>query len=75
MLATCRSPPPQAAGTQPALTPETQQGDRDAAELPNPKNRGHGRNLGGGALEDAETRGLHIRGNIGSIRLDVWLQG
>jgi uncharacterized protein (TIGR02099 family) len=30
--------------------------------------------LGGGALEDAGTRGLHIRGNIESIRLDEWLR-
>ena len=30
--------------------------------------------LGGGDLTAAETRGLHIRGNIEDIRLDDWLQ-
>jgi uncharacterized protein (TIGR02099 family) len=30
--------------------------------------------LGGGVLEAAETRGLHIRGNVGSVRLDEWLR-
>jgi uncharacterized protein (TIGR02099 family) len=30
--------------------------------------------LGGGALTEAETRGLHIRGNVESVRLDEWLR-
>ena len=30
--------------------------------------------LGGGALEAADTRGLHIRGNVESVRLDEWLR-
>jgi uncharacterized protein (TIGR02099 family) len=30
--------------------------------------------LGGGELEAAETRGLHIRGNVASFRLDEWLR-
>lgn len=30
--------------------------------------------LGGGELQAAETRGLHIRGNVESIRFDEWLQ-
>ena len=30
--------------------------------------------LGGGELQPAETRGLHIRGNIASLRFDEWLQ-
>jgi uncharacterized protein (TIGR02099 family) len=30
--------------------------------------------LGGVALTEAETRGLHIRGNVESVRLDEWLR-
>jgi uncharacterized protein YhdP len=30
--------------------------------------------LGGGTLSDAETRGLHIRGNVESILFDEWLR-
>jgi uncharacterized protein (TIGR02099 family) len=30
--------------------------------------------LGGGEFQPAETRGLHIRGNVASIRFDEWLQ-
>ena len=30
--------------------------------------------LGGGQLEEAETRGLHIRGNVTRTRLDEWLR-
>jgi uncharacterized protein (TIGR02099 family) len=30
--------------------------------------------LGGGALVDAETRGLHIRGNVEDLRFDEWLR-
>ena len=30
--------------------------------------------LGGAALADAETRGLHIRGNVDDIRFDDWLR-
>ncbi len=30
--------------------------------------------LGGGELQSAETRGLHIRGNVDSVRFDEWLQ-
>jgi uncharacterized protein (TIGR02099 family) len=30
--------------------------------------------LGGGELQAAETRGLHIRGNVESVRFDDWLQ-
>ena len=30
--------------------------------------------LGGGALDDAQTRGLHIRGDIDDVRFDEWLR-
>jgi uncharacterized protein (TIGR02099 family) len=30
--------------------------------------------LGGGVLQEAETRGLHIRGNVERTRLDEWLR-